>query len=429
MMKIFLVVFLMVSVAILLFLKGCPGSSGEIAEESVVTEVLEVIDPEAGVEESSEEALETLGVGVDMKNPAALMAEIAETIRAGDLAAFTRLIGEEGMTDEQAKRLAELIAGSGLSLRKENAVREVGELEINRRTRWALRMEEEGRRIFFDLVRKDDGKWKVERVFLPESLAREPGSPGERPLTQDALGISDSFLQAVLRQDFEKAKSYVAEDGVSDARIAGLCIIFEEGDYSMKKERPLRGLFNRGNAAGFLANVEDRGGEKAAQFGITLQREEEKEPWQIEEINLDQLLADYADRVAGGDVHYTPLLKNPNGGDTIVLYFDFDKEELEPRSERQLDIVVGLLKVDVKKKVRITGHTDGFGSAEYNRALSAKRAKAVKEFLIRRGLPEDQVVTEALGKTQPRLPNMTQTGEDNPDGRRVNRRTEIYLDF
>jgi hypothetical protein len=43
--------------------------------------------------------------------------------------------------------------------------------------------------------------------------------------------------------------------------------------------------------------------------------------------------------VAGGDVHYTPLIKNPTGGDTLILYFGFDEDVLTPRTERQLDIV------------------------------------------------------------------------------------------
>ena len=45
------------------------------------------------------------------------------------------------------------------------------------------------------------------------------------------------------------------------------------------------------------------------------------------------------------------------------------------------------------------------------------------------GVPHGQIETIALGKTQPRRPNTTVGGADNPDGRRVNRRAEIYLDF
>ena len=40
-----------------------------------------------------------------------------------------------------------------------------------------------------------------------------------------------------------------------------------------------------------------------------------------------------------------------------------------------------------------------------------------------------QIDTVAKGASQPRRPNLTETGEDDPEGRRANRRTEIYLDF
>ena len=147
------------------------------------------------------------------------------------------------------------------------------------------------------------------------------------------------------------------------------------------------------------------------------------------EINLDELLADYANRVAGGDVYYTPLLKNPDGGDTIVLYFEFDEDALAPRSKRQLEIVALVLSTDPEKKIRISGHTDSLGSEDYNRGLSRQRAESVRRHLIECGVGAEQIVTEALGKSRPRRPNLTATGEDNPTGRRANRRTEIYLDF
>ena len=49
--------------------------------------------------------------------------------------------------------------------------------------------------------------------------------------------------------------------------------------------------------------------------------------------------------------------------------------------------------------------------------------------VIESGVPAAQIVTEAFGKTSPRRPNTTKSGEDDPSGRRANRRTEIYLDF
>jgi OOP family OmpA-OmpF porin len=53
----------------------------------------------------------------------------------------------------------------------------------------------------------------------------------------------------------------------------------------------------------------------------------------------------------------------------------------------------------------------------------------VKDYLVKVGVAEHQIITLAKGQSQPRRPNFTESGADNPEGRRVNRRAEIYLDF
>lgn len=408
-----------------------PGPSASV-EPSPPPEV-SVFEPAEGgpspaEEERPEDILATLGVGVPGDDPEQLVREIARQLEAGDLGGAARIIGRSALDDEQLKRLRQLAGDTRLEFQAARPVTEIGELEINRRERWALNLAGEGTgRIYFDLARQPDGKWAVERIVLPREI--QPDTPAPRAVMVDALGIADAFLQAALEQEFEEAKSFVDSAMVSDAKIAGLCIVFEEGGYRLRPKRPLRAMFNREKAAGFMANVQDAGGSAAAQFAMTLKREEPTDPWLVTEINFDQLLADYADRVAGGDVYFTPIIRNPEGGDTLILYFEFDEGGLTPRAERQLEIVSRILETDPKRKIRISGHTDALGSDEYNRSLSKGRAGAVKQFLIDGGVAPGQIVTTARGKSEPRRPNVTDSGEDDPLGRRVNRRTEIYLDF
>ena len=144
---------------------------------------------------------------------------------------------------------------------------------------------------------------------------------------------------------------------------------------------------------------------------------------------LRQLLADYARRVAGGDLYYSPLVKNPAGGDTLALYFEFDEDVMNPRTRRQLEIVTQILRSDPGKKITLSGHTDALGTKGYNNSLSSRRADVVRDYLTRAGVDSAQIITIAKGDSQPRRPNVTETGDDNPEGRRANRRTEIYLDF
>jgi len=216
---------------------------------------------------------------------------------------------------------------------------------------------------------------------------------------------------------------------VSDAKIAGLCILFEEGMYQLRKSKPLRSMLQKPDLAGYLANIEATDGSQDAGIALTLQNSGSPAKWLVSEINLDRLLADYARRVAGGDVYYSPLVKNPAGGDTLALYFGFDEDEVNPRTRRQLEIVSKILRADPDKKITLSGHTDALGTRNYNDDLSGRRAAVVRDLLIEAGVSATQIVTVAKGSSQPRRPNVTEGGVDNPDGRKVNRRTEIYLDF
>ncbi len=377
--------------------------------------------------ESADEILKSLGIGVTTADPALLVEQIGRTLEAGKVRAAANLIGRQALSEDQLKKLQELSAQARLKLNKDRPISEIGELEANKRVRWALNLSDDyGSRIYLDLLR-EQGKWGVQQVALP-SVAINGERPG-RAVLVDALGITDAFLQAVLQQRFETAKSFADPEEVSDAKIAGLCIVFEEGQYQLREHKPLRAVLNRNNVAAFLANVETKDGFQAAQFGVNLRRADENSPWRVIDINLDQLLADYAQRVAGGDVYYTPLIRNPEGGDTLILYFGFDEEALSPRTERQLEIVALLLQTDKEKKLTLSGHTDAIGSEAYNKSLSGRRAETVRQFLVDSGVAPGQIETIALGKTQPRRPNTTDGGEDSPEGRRANRRAEIYLDF
>jgi outer membrane protein OmpA-like peptidoglycan-associated protein len=366
------------------------------------------------------------GTGVATADPADLVKRVAKALEAGDLATLEQLLGKDVLDPQTAEHLKAL--GSGrLRLRQEDGVHEVGELELNARTRWVLELEgqEPGRdRIFLDL-RRDGQKWLVDKITLPPA-ADEPIS---KTVLTDPLGVADAFLQAVLKQDFERARHYIDASTVSDTKIAGLCILFEEGGYRLRKSKSLRAMFQRPDAVGYLVNVETADSTQSAQFSLALKQAPAPSNWWVSEINLDQLLADYARRVAGGDVYYSPLVKNPAGGDTLALYFEFDEDAMNPRTCRQLEIVSLILRADPGKKLTLSGHTDSLGTENYNHGLSSRRADVVRDFLIKAGAAPAQIITIAKGASQPRRPNTTATGDDNPEGRRANRRTEIYLDF
>jgi len=396
-------------------------------EIPVIPEADPIDDPAAP--QDPEVVLKDLGIGIATSDPAELVNQIAKAFDSGDFATLSRLIGKDALDPQTVERL-KLLSASGLRLRQPNGIREIGELELNLRARWVLELagQESGSDSIQLDLRRSNGKWSVEKIILP-AAADEATAQAPEALITDSLSIADAFLQAVLNQKFEFARAFVDPHTVSDAKIAGLCILFEEGEYRMRKTKPLRALFQRQDTIGYIANLETTDGKQSAQFAITMKLPPAPAKWLVSEINLDQLLADYARRVAGGDVYYSPLVKNPAGGDTLALYFEFDEDIINPRTRRQLEIVSLILKSDPGKKLTLSGHTDSRGTDDYNKSLSERRADVVREYLTSSGVDAAQIVTVAKGSSQPRRPNVTETGVDNPEGRRANRRTEIYLDF
>jgi OOP family OmpA-OmpF porin len=83
--------------------------------------------------------------------------------------------------------------------------------------------------------------------------------------------------------------------------------------------------------------------------------------------------------------------------------FDFDKAVLRPdgRAAIDNDVISKLPGVQKLELVLVTGHTDRLGTQQYNQRLSERRADAVRDYLVSRGVPKDRIETLGMGKTQP----------------------------
>ncbi|MBK9703383.1 MAG: OmpA family protein [Betaproteobacteria bacterium] len=88
--------------------------------------------------------------------------------------------------------------------------------------------------------------------------------------------------------------------------------------------------------------------------------------------------------------------------DSKVL-FDFDKAVLKPEGKAAIDsqVVGKLAQVQKLEVVLVTGHTDRLGSDAYNQKLSVKRADAVRDYLVGKGVDKAKIETLGLGEKQP----------------------------
>ena len=80
------------------------------------------------------------------------------------------------------------------------------------------------------------------------------------------------------------------------------------------------------------------------------------------------------------------------------IFFETNKSALQPYSTTELDKLYGVLTENPKMKVEISGHTDNQGSTDYNKKLSAGRAKAVTDYLIRKGIVPERLKYAGYGK-------------------------------
>ncbi|MBF0200748.1 MAG: OmpA family protein [Desulfamplus sp.] len=83
------------------------------------------------------------------------------------------------------------------------------------------------------------------------------------------------------------------------------------------------------------------------------------------------------------------------------MFFDFDSDVLKPGAYTELDRVAKVLRDFPQTRIRVEGHTDSKGSAEYNQRLSERRARAVSNALIQRGVDPLRMEIIGFGESQP----------------------------
>jgi peptidoglycan-associated lipoprotein len=104
-----------------------------------------------------------------------------------------------------------------------------------------------------------------------------------------------------------------------------------------------------------------------------------------------------------------------------TAYFDYDSSTVKSSEKEKVDSVADHLKLQPTHALRIDGHCDERGTEEYNRALGERRALALREYLIGKGVAADRIRTMSWGEDRP-----ADLGHDDTAWSR-NRRGEFIL--
>lgn len=117
-------------------------------------------------------------------------------------------------------------------------------------------------------------------------------------------------------------------------------------------------------------------------------------------------------------------LRETDRGVVVTLgdvLFETGESELKSEAANNVQDVVELLTTESDKRIRIEGHTDSQGNADFNKRLSELRAEAVEQALISAGIDQSRITVVGLGEDFPIASN------DSADGRGKNRRVDVIL--
>ena len=275
----------------------------------------------------------------------------------------------------------------------------------------------------FRSVRNDDGTWST-----PENLGYPINTHGdESGFVINGLGNRAYFASDQLENNGKKLDIYEIDLPINLQPRTRM--VYSPGRvYDIKTGKPLQArveIFEGATNARHFESISDAANGSFVAFL--------PENSQLATRNSQLIFALSAQRE--GYLPYTMSITSP--GDSILvgltriasgnsitlnnLYFDYDSDKILPNSYAEIQRLMLFLKQNKNIKIKIVGHTDNQGSNAYNLDLSRRRAEALMNALIQKGISADRLIAEGKGSTQPITTN------DTEEGRAQNRRVEVII--
>ena len=275
----------------------------------------------------------------------------------------------------------------------------------------------------FRSVRSDDGTWST-----PENLGYPINTHGdESGFVINGLGNRAYFASDQLENNGKKLDIYEIDLPINLQPRTRM--VYSPGRvYDIKTGKPLQARVEIFEGATNVRHFESISDAANGSFVAFL-----PENSQLTTRNSQLIFALSAQRE--GYLPYTMSITSP--GDSILvgltriasgnsitlnnLYFDYDSDKILPNSYAEIQRLMLFLKQNKNIKIKIVGHTDNQGSNAYNLDLSRRRAEALMNALIQKGISADRLIAEGKGSTQPITTN------DTEEGRAQNRRVEVII--
>ena len=275
----------------------------------------------------------------------------------------------------------------------------------------------------FRSVRNDDGTWST-----PENLGYPINTHGdESGFVINGLGNRAYFASDQLENNGKKLDIYEIDLPINLQPRTRM--VYSPGRvYDIKTGKPLQARVEIFEGATNVRHFESISDAANGSFVAFL-----PENSQLSTRNSQLIFALSAQRE--GYLPYTMSITSP--GDSILvgltriasgnsitlnnLYFDYDSDKILPNSYAEIQRLMLFLKQNKNIKIKIVGHTDNQGSNAYNLDLSRRRAEALMNALIQKGISADRLIAEGKGSTQPITTN------DTEEGRAQNRRVEVII--
>lgn len=111
----------------------------------------------------------------------------------------------------------------------------------------------------------------------------------------------------------------------------------------------------------------------------------------------------------------------------LVVPFGASGLKLDDAGRKLLDEMLGNATLTAGGPITIGGHSDTRGNDRDNLIASRKRAEAVRDYLLSKGVPAERMTVIAFGETRALVPNAKADGSDDPEARAKNRRVEVQV--